>query len=137
MPTNQYIQDQLTKLRARQEGKKKALEDQTRKWEKASGVLRTALLAVRIFAASGCALSFLMFLLTASSASIGIVATVVSFLFVAALAVCGVFLVLSRLYGKRKSEMTNAYNETVDMIAVMESLMREQDGSASVASGGS
>jgi Flp pilus assembly protein TadB len=136
MPTNQYIQDQLTKLRARQEGKKKALEDQTRKWEKASGVLRTALLAVRIFAASGCALPFLMFLLTASSASIGIVATIVSFLFVAALAVCGVFLVLSRLYGKRKSEMTNAYNETVDMIAVMESLMREQDGDSSATSGG-
>jgi Flp pilus assembly protein TadB len=137
MQANQYIQDQLTKLRALQEGKKKALEAQTRTWQKASRVLRRGLLAVRIIAASGCGLPFLMFLLTASNASIGVVAIVVSFLFVAALAVCGVFFVLSRLYEKRKSEMTNGYNETVDMIAVMESLMKQQDGNPSATSGGS
>ena len=136
MPTSQYIQNQLTKLRGQQEGKKSALEDQTRKWEKASRVLRTGLLVARILAAFGCILPFLMFVFTASSASIGIAAIIVSFLFVAALAVCGVFRVLSRLYEKRKSEMANAYNETVDVIAVMELLMRERDGDPAAAPGG-
>lgn len=135
MPANQYIENQLAKLRARQEGKKKALDAQTRKWERASRVFRVGLMVARIFAASGCALPFLMFLFGASSASIGIAATIVSFLFVAALVVCGVFRLLSREYGTKKSELANAYKETVDMIAVMESLMRAQDGDPAAASG--
>jgi hypothetical protein len=126
MPANPYIENQLAKLRAQQEGKKKALDAQTRKWEKAAKVLRAGLMTARIFAASGCTLPFLMFLFEASNASIGIAATIVSFLFVAALVVCGVFRLLSRQYGKKKSELANAHKETLDMIAVMESLMRAQ-----------
>lgn len=136
MQTNERIQDQLAKLRARQEGNKSTLESQTRQWEKAAGVFRTAMIAVRVFAASGCAIPLLMFILGASNASIGVVATVVSFLFVAALSVCGVFLVLRRMYEKRKSETASGYNETVEMIAFMESLMREQDVTSSPASDG-
>jgi hypothetical protein len=133
MPANQYIENQVAKLRAQQEGKKKALDAQTRKCEKASRVLRTGLMIARISAASGCALPFLMFVFRASNASIGIAAIIVSFLFMAALIVCGVFGLLSRHYGKRNSELASAYKETVDMIAVLESLMRSQEGEPAAA----
>jgi Flp pilus assembly protein TadB len=126
MPSNQYIENQLTKLRAQQEGKKKALDAQTKKWEKAAGVLRRGLLVARIVAAAGCALPLPMLLFGASSSGIGLVATIASALFAAALIVCAVFRLLSRRYEKTKSELANAHTETVDMIAVMESLMRAQ-----------
>ena len=126
MTANPYIENQLAKLKAQQEGKKKALDEQTRKCAKASRVLRSGLMAARVSAASGCALPFLMFLFQASNASIGIAATIVSFVFAAALIVCGVFHFLSRQYEKKKAELTSAHKETVDMIAVMESLMKAQ-----------
>jgi len=126
MTVNPYIQGQLTKLNAQHEGKKKALEDQTMKWEKISRSLRAGLIVVRIVAASGCILPFFMLLFGASTASIGIAACIVSFLFVAALAGCGVLRVLSRLHEKRRSELANAYSETADMVTVMESLMTKE-----------
>jgi hypothetical protein len=126
MPANQYIENQLTKLRTQQEGKRKALDAQTRKCEKTTRALRTGLMIARVSAASGCALPFLMFVFGASSASIGIAAIIVSFLFVAALLVCGALRLLSRQYEKRKSELASAYKETVDMLVVMDSLMKAQ-----------
>ncbi len=137
MQANQYIQDQLTKLRGRHEGKKRALEAQTQKWQKASKALRAGRLVARIVAASGCILPTGMVLVAASNASIGVAASIVSFLFVATIAVCVVLHVVCRLHEKAKSELTNAYNETVEMIAVMESLIQKEAGDQPAAPGAS
>lgn len=126
MQTSQYIQDQLTKLRSRLVGRKEAIEQQERNWQKVSQVLRTALLVARIVAATGCILPFLLFLFRASHEGIGKTAIVVSFVFVGTLAVYGGLTLLAQQHQKRTGEMTNAYNENLDMIAVMESLMKEQ-----------
>jgi hypothetical protein len=135
MQGNQYIENQLAKLKTLQEGKARALDAQAAKCARTSRVFRTAMLGARISAATGCALPVVLFLLGASNAGIGVTATIVSFLFVAALGVCGVFGLLSRLYEKKRSELANACKETLDMIAVMESLMKAPGGEQAEAAG--
>lgn len=128
MQANPFIEDQLTKLRARHEAKKKILDAQTKKWQRALRALGAGLIVARIVAASGCIVPSLMFLFAASYDRIGIAATIVSFVFLAVLLACGVLHALSRLCERKKSDMENAYTETADMVAFMESLTKGRDG---------